>query len=140
MSEILRTHPQHHISSPASLCNRVLREVLLGHLQDSAEAIERSTLGRDMRAVFALPALRDELMEGLALMSDSARSLTAEDRACMTGVDWSAWDSLSLQQAGPAREWRERVWHTIQVLVPATRREVSRYLGRLAETEAVSRH
>lgn len=140
MSEISRTHTQRHISSSAALRNQVLREVLLGNLQDSAEAIERCTAGRDMRSVFALPALRDELTESLALMSDSARSLAAEDRACMPGVDWSAWEALSLQQASTAREWRERVWATIQVLVPATRREVSRYLGRLAETETASRH
>jgi uncharacterized protein with HEPN domain len=138
MSEISRTYPQHHISSSAPLRNQVLREVLLGNLQDSAEAIERCTAGRDIRAVFALPALRDELMESLALMSDSARSLAADDRACMPGVDWATWDALSLQQASTAREWRERVWAIIQVLVPVTRREVSRYLRRSAET--ASRH
>ncbi|KAB2970675.1 hypothetical protein [Zoogloea sp.] len=140
MSEISRTHPQHNISSPAPLRNRIVRKVLLGNLQDAAEAIERCTDGRDMRSVFAFPALRDELVEGLALMGDSARALAAEDRACMPAVDWRAWDALSLLQAGPAREWRARMWEAMRVLVPATRREVSRYLGRLAETETAARH
>ncbi|NML24381.1 ribonuclease HepT family protein [Zoogloea dura] len=140
MSETLRTHPQQALPSPAPLCNRVLREVLLGNLQDAAEAIERCTDGRDMRSVFAFPALRNELLEGLTLMGESARALAAEDKACMPAVDWPAWDALSLLPAGPIREWRERLWDTIQVLVPQTRREVSRYLGRLTDTGTAARH
>ena len=103
MPEISRTRPSHPPASSALLRNRVLRKVLLGNLQDAAEAIERCTDGRDMRAVFALPALRNELLESLALMADSARGLGAEDRACMPAVDWAAWDTLDLLQAGPAR-------------------------------------
>lgn len=140
MSEILRTSPRQALTSPPPVGNRVLRKVLLGNLQDAAEAIERCTAGRDMRSVFAFPALRTELLDGLALMADSARALAVEDKACMPAVDWSAWDTLNLLQAGPAREWRERVWGAIQVLVPATRREVSRYLIRLADAESSARH
>ena len=140
MPEISRTRPSHPPASSALLRNRVLRKVLLGNLQDAAEAIERCTDGRDMRAVFALPALRNELLESLALMADSARGLGTEDRACMPEVDWAAWDTLDLLQAGPARAWRDRVWGTIQVLVPATRREVSRHLGRLAEADTAAHH
>ena len=49
-----------------------------------------------MRAVFALPALRNELLEKPSPWPTTARGLGTEDRACMPEVDWAAWDTLTL--------------------------------------------
>ena len=114
-------------------CANVLRGALLGNIQDAAEAIGRCAANRDRETLFALPALREEVMTSLDIMRESALALPEADKADMPDVPWARWEAMHFSHAGSAREWRNQVWSVIHELVPTTLQGVSRYRGLLGD-------
>ncbi len=124
-------------------CANVLRGALLGNIQDAAEAIERCAASRDRETLFALPALREEVMASLDIMRESVLALPDADKADMSDVPWARWEAMHFSHTGSAREWRNQVWSVIHELVPTTLQGVSRYRGLLCDgrdTEASRPH
>jgi hypothetical protein len=119
----------------------VLRAALLGNLHDAGEAIALSAAGHDKETLFALPGLREQLVEHLEAMRDNARGMPLADRLAMPGIDWHAWANLQISHYGSPVEWRERLWQVITILLPQTLIEIRRYqrLGLPADGAAEAR-
>lgn len=114
-------------SSAPCLTSSVLSEALLGNLHDGAEEILR-ILQRSIRPAGSLSmADRDQVLDCLESMRESARAMPVLTRMKLPSIDWAAWDVLGLAPRGMSRDWREAMGEVLEHLVPATLAELRRH-------------
>lgn len=123
----LPIHPSSAAVPAADIGRALWCAGLLGNLHDAGVAISLCASGWDQEAFFASRAARRKALQCLQVMVDSARDLPDAVSARLARIDWLGWEELRPALKAATAADRDRLWHAIGTLVPATVVELRRY-------------
>lgn len=100
---------------------------LLGNLHDSGFAVDTCVAGQERDALFAAYLTRQQVLQCLKVMINSAEDMPYAVKTEMPAIAWDALIDLRHRLAGRNAEERDVLWAAMTVLVPATLRALNRY-------------
>ena len=100
---------------------------LLGNLHDSGFAVDTCVAGQEKDALFASQLTRQQVLQCLKVMINSAEDLPPAVKAQLPGIDWPALRSLRVKLGARNSKERDELWEAMTTLVPTTLRALNRY-------------
>lgn len=100
---------------------------LLGNLHDSGFAVDTCVAGQEQDGLFASQLTRQQVLQCLKVMINSAEDLPPAIKAQLPGIDWPAFRKLKNRLGARNNKERNELWEAMTHLVPTTLRALNRY-------------
>lgn len=99
---------------------------LLGNLHDAGFAVDTCVAGQDRDSLFSTQLTRQQVLQCLRVMSNSAADLPPAIRALLPDIDWAAFHQLDTLLSARGNQ-QQALWEAMTELVPNTLRALNRY-------------
>jgi len=119
--------PRTTLVTPQGFGYRLWVAGLLGNLHDSGFAVDTCVAGQEQETLFSSQLTRQQVLQCLKVMAQSAEDVPPAIKALMPGIDWPAFRAILPKLNARNNQEREALWNVMTTLVPITLRALNRY-------------
>jgi len=119
--------PRASVNTPQGFGYSLWVAGLLGNLHDAGFAVDTCVAGQEQDSLFSSQLTRQQVLQCLKVMIQSAEDLPPAIKALMPGIDWPAFRLVKPQLMARSAQERDELWTSMTTLVPVTLRALNRY-------------